>query len=48
MSANDQAATAAVERIEASVATLGEGMQIRRAIPTRHRRLVGAWCFLDH
>jgi quercetin 2,3-dioxygenase len=23
-------------------------MQIRRALPTRERRLIGAWCFLDH
>lgn len=45
---NDPGARAAIERIEAPVATLGEGMQIRRAIPTRHRRLIGAWCFLDH
>ena len=37
-----------IERIEASTADLGEGMHVRRAIPTRHRRLVGAWCFLDH
>jgi hypothetical protein len=36
------------QRIEASSATLGEGMQIRRALPTRHRRMVGPWCFLDH
>ena len=34
--------------IPASSATLGEGMQIRRALPTQHRRMVGAWCFLDH
>jgi redox-sensitive bicupin YhaK (pirin superfamily) len=36
------------QRIEASTATLGEGMRIARALPTRQRRLVGAWCFLDH
>jgi redox-sensitive bicupin YhaK (pirin superfamily) len=36
------------ERIEASTANLGDGMVVRRALPTRHRRLVGAWCFLDH
>jgi redox-sensitive bicupin YhaK (pirin superfamily) len=38
----------ALQRIEASTTTLGEGMQIRRAIPTRERRMVGPWCFLDH
>lgn len=35
-------------RIKASDAVLGEGMHIRRALPTRLRRMVGAWCFLDH
>ena len=37
-----------VERIEAVATILGEGLQIRRALPTRQRRLIGAWCFLDH
>lgn len=27
---------------------LGEGMKIKRALPNRLRRLVGAWTFLDH
>lgn len=36
-----------IQRIEATAATLGDGMAIRRALPTRHRRLIGAWCFLD-
>lgn len=27
---------------------VGEDTQIRRALPNRERRLVGAWCFLDH
>ncbi len=36
------------ERIEASTADLGEGMRVRRALPTPRRRLIGAWCFLDH
>lgn len=38
----------ALQRIEASAATLGEGMRIYRAMPTVQRRTVGAWCFLDH
>ena len=38
----------ALERIEASSTVLGEGMRIRRVLPTRHRRMVGPWCFLDH
>jgi redox-sensitive bicupin YhaK (pirin superfamily) len=29
-------------------ATVGGGMQVRRALPTKLRRRVGAWCFLDH
>lgn len=37
-----------LQRIPASTTTLGEGMQIRRALPTRERRMVGPWCFLDH
>ena len=37
-----------IERIEARVADLGGGMVVRRALPTRQRRMVGAWCFLDH
>jgi redox-sensitive bicupin YhaK (pirin superfamily) len=37
-----------LQRLPASVAELGEGMSIRRALPTRMRRMVGPWCFLDH
>jgi quercetin 2,3-dioxygenase len=29
-------------------AVLGESMTIRRALPSRLRRMIGAWCFLDH
>lgn len=39
---------AGAERLEARRTTLGEGQEIRRALPNRHRRTVGAWCFLDH
>ncbi|MFM9887666.1 MAG: pirin family protein [Burkholderiales bacterium] len=39
---------AVMQRIEASEKVLGEGMIIRRALPTRQRRIVAAWCFLDH
>lgn len=38
----------ALDLIPASSTMLGEGMQIRRALPTRQRRMVGPWCFLDH
>lgn len=37
-----------LERIAAREAEIGEGLLIRRALPTRQRRMVGAWCFLDH
>jgi len=36
------------ERIDATTVELGEGLRVRRALPTRGRRMVGAWCFLDH
>ena len=29
-------------------ADLGEGTGVRRLLPTRGKRLVGPWCFLDH
>src|SRR5689334_1118420 len=35
-------------RIDASIADIGEGLRVRRALPTAQRRMVGAWCFLDH
>ena len=37
-----------IERIAARAADLGDGMVVRRALPTRQRRMIGAWCFLDH
>lgn len=36
------------ERIAVKTAELGEGLTIGRALPSRQRRMVGAWCFLDH
>ena len=38
----------APERLEARSAEIGGGITIRRALPNRPRRTVGAWCFLDH
>jgi len=35
-------------RLPARVAVLGEDMTIRRALPNQGKRMVGAWCFLDH
>ncbi len=37
-----------VERLESQRAVVGDGFEIRRALPNRHRRTVGAWCFFDH
>lgn len=37
-----------IKRIELRSADLGEGMLVKRALPSRHQRMVGAWCFLDH
>lgn len=37
-----------VQRIAARRGSLGEGMEVARALPTKQRRMVGAWCFLDH
>jgi len=36
-----------LERIPTKNADVG-GIPVRRAIPTKARRTVGAWCFLDH
>jgi quercetin 2,3-dioxygenase len=37
-----------LERIETRAAEIGGGLVVRRALPNRRRRTVGAWCFLDH
>jgi redox-sensitive bicupin YhaK (pirin superfamily) len=37
-----------IESLEARSTEIGGGILIRRALPNRHRRTVGAWCFLDH
>jgi redox-sensitive bicupin YhaK (pirin superfamily) len=36
------------EKIPTRNALLGEGLTIRRALPQRARRMIGAWCFFDH
>lgn len=38
----------AIVRIRSRSADLGEGMIVRRTLPNRQQRMVGAWCFLDH
>lgn len=37
-----------IERLASHRAIVGDGFEIRRALPNRHRRTIGAWCFLDH
>lgn len=37
-----------LQTIQTRKALLGEHLTIRRALPTRERRMIGAWCFLDH
>ncbi|HLO64788.1 MAG TPA: pirin family protein [Azonexus sp.] len=38
----------AIVRIEPRSADLGDGMLVRRTLPSRQQRMIGAWCFLDH
>lgn len=42
------AQTPVTQRIEGHAALVGDGMPINRLLPSRLRRLVGPWCFLDH
>lgn len=37
-----------VHRLPARESIIGEDTRIRRFLPHRERRMVGAWCFLDH
>lgn len=41
--ANDELLT-----LDASIQQLGSGLSVRRALPKRTLRTIGAWCFLDH
>ncbi|MDR3478435.1 MAG: pirin family protein [Gammaproteobacteria bacterium] len=36
------------EKIMTRNAHIGKGLTIRRALPSRERRMIGAWCFFDH
>ena len=42
------AAEIPAERIIGRVAEIGTGFKIARLVPSRQRRTIGAWCFLDH
>ncbi len=36
------------QRLAARTAEIGGGISVARLLPTRQRRMIGAWCFLDH
>jgi redox-sensitive bicupin YhaK (pirin superfamily) len=38
----------AVDVLEARKAAIGDGTEVRRLLPQRLLRTIGAWCFLDH
>jgi redox-sensitive bicupin YhaK (pirin superfamily) len=38
----------AVDVLEARKAAIGDGTEVRRLLPGRPLRTIGAWCFLDH
>ena len=38
----------AADVLEARKAAIGDGTEVRRLLPQRTLRTVGAWCFLDH
>ena len=38
----------AIQRITSRSAEVGGGIPVSRLLPSQHRRMVGAWCFLDH
>ncbi len=38
----------AVDVFEARKAAIGDGTEVRRLLPQRALRTIGAWCFLDH
>lgn len=37
-----------IQRIAARTAQVGGGISVNRLMPSRQRRMIGAWCFLDH
>ncbi|HEV3281449.1 MAG TPA: pirin family protein [Acidimicrobiales bacterium] len=50
MPAREELATAEVRVVDVSESRLAEvgSVEVRRALPNRRRRTVGAWCFCDH
>ncbi|MNJ18746.1 Quercetin 2,3-dioxygenase [compost metagenome] len=37
-----------IQRVVPRGAEVGGGLSVNRLLPSQHRRMVGAWCFLDH
>ncbi len=37
-----------IQKIKARSADIGGGIKVNRVLPSRQRRMIGAWCFLDH
>jgi len=37
-----------IQNFEIRSAEIGKGTTIKRALPNRQKRMIGAWCFLDH
>jgi hypothetical protein len=37
-----------IQRVSARTAEIGGGISVNRLLPSRQRRMIGAWCFLDH
>ena len=48
MSNLDRGAVPAADVIEARKTVIGDGTEVRRLLPQRTLRTIGAWCFLDH
>lgn len=42
------AVTHTIQQIKTRVAQVGGGITIQRALPSKDRKTIGAWCFLDH
>ncbi|MBS7661690.1 pirin family protein [Pseudomonas lalucatii] len=38
----------AIQRVTARAAEIGGGIGVSRLLPSPQRRMIGAWCFLDH
>ncbi|WP_104499860.1 pirin family protein [Acinetobacter indicus] len=37
-----------IQEVPLRRAEIGQGTVIKRALPSHHKRMIGAWCFLDH